>query len=349
MQPVNSLIEWSIKHIHLFVLLTVVAVISGIVLIVWQRPAETTETSVTVLIPENVGESHEMHVNESLEAATGNIAREFSPDTRELEDLSPRLETLVNQFFAEHQTLEDVDLVAAELGTLLDEQTDLLQHLLSREFPTQQQKNRLLESVSYFVDDTANSLLRDYALGLSRSSDHSHAMAGLELLSSMDIPIDSEVAQHLLEFGHSSQEPEVLTRVMATLTSASAPVTERDSIIEFINEMTGSEDPSIRSLAVQRLAQWDNAGSTGNTLSTLSLSDPNPAVRAFSIQALVKTTGVYQEQRDQLLTLVTDPQESPMVKIAAAEALDKLHLTASDIEIINDALWAEDFQLDARP
>ena len=246
----------------------------------------------------------------------------------------------------------DTDLIIQQLSELLDDDASLTQHLLSREFISQDQKNRLLERISYTVaNDVSNQEIREYALELSRSSDYEEAIAGLKLLSSVNITVDAEVRQRLLEFGTASQDPEVLTRVMATLSSPATSDSERATVVEFFAEMTGSENASVRALAVQRLAQWDKVepgSGTANMLSTLSADDSDPAVRAFSIQALTTQGEVYPEDRSQLFTIVMDPQEDPMVKIAAAEALDKLQLSESDIQVINAALLGEDFQLDQR-
>jgi hypothetical protein len=101
----------------------------------------------------------------------------------------------------------------------------------------------------------------------------------------------------------------------------------------------------VRILAIQRLAQWDQEQGTVSMLSTQSFNSPDPTVRAFSLKALVNQDAVYPYQREQLFAMLTNPQEDPMVKIAAAEALDTLELSASEIQRINAALHEEDFRL----
>lgn len=240
-------------------------------------------------------------------------------------------------------SIENAEIAAENLIPLLNSNISLIDQLFDEQFPTLLHERHLLEIISYGVSEHGVARLRDYALEKINSSDSAEATHGLELLSLMKVGMNTEARHALMEFSRSTENPGSQMKAILTLGNSSESELERDSVVDYLSEMSRSNHGAVRAMAIQQIQHWNSNGQIANMLAENSLKDPDPMVRATAIRTLTRELDNVALYREDLFAILGDANEESTVKIVVAEALGQLPLSEAEIAVIDHALQGEDF------
>ena len=194
------------------------------------------------------------------------------------------------------------------------------------------QERELLKSVLSTIP-TAEVIA--FSARLAASSNLAERKYGFEMLQS--VAFDSAETRSLVKRTlQTEQSPEVLVQALGTLQSAAAEPEEADLMVAQLQTLAQHADPTVRSLAIQKLGQWDKKGEGAERLSQ-ALSDRAPEVRTAAIfaisQANVRSDGV----KATLMAMVNNTQESRDVRGSALQALERFSLTKEEYASVAQA------------
>lgn len=214
-------------------------------------------------------------------------------------------------------------------------QTDpvALRSLLNRYSASQtQQERELLKSVLSTIQTPD---VVAFSNRLAASSNAAERKFGFDMLQSVapDSPETRSLVQRTLQ---TEQSPEVLVQALAALQSAAAEPEEGAMMVAQLQILTQHADPAVRSLAIQKLGQWDKQGEGAERL-LQALSDRAPEVRQAAIFAISQAAVRSDGAKVTLIAMVNNPQESGDVRGSALQALERFSLSKEEYASVAQA------------
>ena len=174
-----------------------------------------------------------------------------------------------------------------------------------------------------------------FSTRLAASSNLAERKYGFEMLQSV-APDSAETRSLVKRTLQTEQSPEVLVQALGTLQSAAAEPEEADLMVGQLQTLAQHADPAVRSLAIQKLGQWDKKGEGAERLSQ-ALSDRAPEVRTAAIFAISQSNVRSDGVKATLMAMVNNTQESRDVRGSALQALERFSLTKEEYASVAQA------------
>lgn len=167
-----------------------------------------------------------------------------------------------------------------------------------------------------------------FSTRLAGSNNMAERKYGFELLQSV-APDAAETRSLVQRTLHSEQSPEVLLQALATLQSTVAEPEEADTMVAQLQTLAQHADPAVRSISIQKLAQWDKKGESVERLAQ-ALSDRAPEVRQAAIFAVAQGGVRSEAAKAALIAMVNNAQETRDIRGSALQALERFSLSKQE-------------------
>ena len=167
-----------------------------------------------------------------------------------------------------------------------------------------------------------------FSTRLAGSNNMAERKYGFELLQSV-APDAAETRSLVQRTLHSEQSPEVLLQALATLQSTAAEPEEADTMVAHLQTLAQHADPAVRSISIQKLAQWDKKGESAERLAQ-ALSDRAPEVRQAAIFAVAQDGVRSEAAKAALIAMVNNTQETRDIRGSALQALERFSLSKQE-------------------
>lgn len=156
---------------------------------------------------------------------------------------------------------------------------------------------------------------------------------GLWLLAEIG-PADHTAALARRALMVKTQGPELLMGALVALKPPETPPPEEiPPVVARLKELSRHDDPLVRALSVQKMAEWDRLRHTVPGTIMRALGDPDPQVRQSAAVAVDMAALRTADIKTRLLELLGNRAEDPQVREAAAWVLDPFPLTRSEYEV----------------
>lgn len=174
-----------------------------------------------------------------------------------------------------------------------------------------------------------------FALDLVRSTDPDARSDGLALLAAF--PLDrAEVRETLVEQLRDERDPAAQARLLDMLAPAQMAREDAAPILQQIERLRESPDPSVRAASVRQTAQWDRSPAAEEALH-VALLDPDPRVRQAGIEGVYVSGARSDRLKDALLAIASDAQAGTEQRQAAVLGLQNFSLDRGEYALYHRA------------
>jgi HEAT repeat protein len=168
----------------------------------------------------------------------------------------------------------------------------------------------------------------ELSLRLAASADPARRRDGFDLLQTFTA--DTPAARELIELAlQTEQDPAVLSSAVMALGASVVGPEENARVVEQLRRLAEHEDPGVRGHSLSQLAQWNRSPDVEAQLYK-ALADEAQSVREIATLAVAEAGVRTDRLRNALLGIVDNDAESSAVRASALQALVRFPLSSDE-------------------